>query len=73
MSWILLGEDERYGLDGFAPTSVMGNGIESSLYWPYLNLPERAKLTWGNDGYHWHKETWVDQSHPDIPERSRRT
>ena len=67
VSWILLGEDERYGLDGFAPTSVMGNGIESSLYWPYLNLPERAKLTWGNDGYHWHKETWMDTSHHDYP------
>ena len=71
VSWILLGEDERYGLDGFAPTSVMGNGIESAIYRPYLNLPERAKNTWGNDGYHWHKEIWIDQSHPDVPARSR--
>ena len=71
-SLILLGEDERYGLDGFAPTSIVGNGIESSLYRPYLNLPERAKSTWGNEGYHWNKEAWFTQHHPDIPARARR-
>ena len=71
VSLILLGEDERYGLDGFAPTSIVGNGIESSLYRPYLNLPERAKSTWGYDGYHWNKEAWFTQHHPDLPARAR--
>lgn len=71
VSRILLGEDERYGLDGFAPTSIVGNGIESSLYRPYLNLPERAKSTWGNEGYHWNKEAWFTQHHPDLSERAR--
>ena len=65
VSLILLGEDERYGLDGFAPTSIVGNGIESSLYRPYLNLPDRAKSTWGNEGHHWNKEAWFTQHHPD--------
>ena len=71
VSLILLGEDERYGLDGFAPTSIVGNGLESSIYRPYLNLPERAKGTWGNEGYHWNKEAWFSQHHPDLPERAR--
>ena len=72
VSLILLGEDERYGLDGFAPTSIVGNGIESSLYRPYLNLPDRAKSTWGDEGYHWNKEAWFTRHHPDIPARARR-
>ena len=71
VSLILLGEDERYGLDGFAPTSIVGNGLESSIYRPYLNLPERAKSTWGNEGYHWNKEAWFTQYHPDLPDRAR--
>ena len=70
VSRILLGEDERYGLDGFAPTSIVGNGLESSIYRPYLNLPERAKSTWGNEGYHWNKEAWFTQHHPDLPARA---
>ncbi len=67
VSWILLGEDERYGLAAFAAFSVMGNGIETSIYWPYLNVPERSLGVWEREGWHWHKEFWHDSSHPDYP------
>ena len=67
VSWILLGEDERYGLDGFAPSSVMGNGIDTSIYWPYLNVPPRSLQVWEREGWHWRKEVWMDTSHPDFP------
>ncbi len=67
VSWILLGEDEQYGLDRFAAFSVMGNGIETSIYWPYLNVPERSLGVWEREGWHWRKEFWHDSSHPDYP------
>ena len=67
VSWILLGEDERYGLDGFAAFSVMGNGIDTSIYWPYLNVPERSLGVWEREGWHWRKEFWYDTTHPDYP------
>ena len=67
VSWILLGEDERYGLDGFAPAAVMGNGIDTAIYWPYLNVPERSLYVWEREGWHWRKEVWMDTSHPDFP------
>ena len=67
VSWILLGEDERYGLDGLAPSAVMGNGIDTSIYWPYLNVPERSLNVWEREGWHWRKEVWMDTTHPDFP------
>ena len=67
VSWILLGEDERYGLDGFAPSSVMGNGIDTGIYWPYLNVPDRSLLVWEREGWHWRREVWMDNTHPDFP------
>ena len=67
VSWILLGEDERYGLDGFAPSSVMGNGIDTGIYWPYLNVPPRSLNVWEREGWHWRREVWMDNTHPDFP------
>ena len=67
VSWILLGEDERYGLDRFAPSAVMGNGIDTGVYWPYLNVPERSLLIWEHEGWHWRREVWMDNAHPDFP------
>ena len=67
VSWILLGEDERYGLEGFAASSVMGNGIDTAIYWPYLNVPERSLYVWEREGWHWRKEVWMDTTHPDYP------
>ncbi len=68
VSWILLGEDERYGLDGFAAQSVMGNGIDTSIHWPYLNAPYRSThQVWEREGWHWRKEVWMDTTHPDFP------
>ena len=68
VSWILLGEDERYGLDGFAAQSVMGNGIDTSIHWPYLHMPRRAThQVWEREGWHWNREYWMDTSHPDFP------
>ena len=67
VSWILLGEDERYGLDGLAPSAVMGNGIDTSIYWPYLNVPDRSLNVWEREGWHWRKEVWMDTTHPDFP------
>ncbi len=68
VSWILLGEDDRYGLDGFAGFSVMGNGIDTSIHWPYLNMPYRAThQVWEREGWHWRKEYWMDTTHPDFP------
>ncbi len=71
VTYILLGEDERYGVEGFSDFSIMGNGIDTGIYWPYLNLPERSFLVWEREGWHWRKEAWIDQNHPDVPERSR--
>ncbi len=71
VSWILLGEDDRYGLDGFAAFSVACNGIDTSIHWPYLTMPDRAKNVWEREGWHWRKEFWIDHSHPEVPERSR--
>ena len=67
VSYILLGEDDRYGLDGFTPFSVMGNGIDTSIHWPYLNAPDISKNVWEREGWHWRKEVWFDTSHPDYP------
>ena len=68
VSWILLGEDERYGLDGFAAQSVMGNGIDTSIHWPYLHMPRRAThQVWEREGWHWNKEFWMETDHPDFP------
>lgn len=68
VSWILLGEDERYGLDGFAAQSVMGNGIDTSIHWPYLNAPYRGThQVWEREGWHWRKEFSMDTTHPDFP------
>ena len=68
VSWNLLGEDERYGLDSFAGFSVMGNGIDTSIHWPYLNAPRRSThQVWEREGWHWRKEFWMDTTHPDFP------
>ena len=67
VSYILLGEDERYGLDGFTPFSVMGNGIDTSIHWPYVNAPDISKNVWEREGWHWRKEVWFDTTHPDYP------
>ena len=67
VSYILLGEDDRYGLDGFTPFSVMGNGIDTSIHWPYLNAPDISKNVWEREGWHWRKEVWFDTTHPDYP------
>ena len=68
VSWILLGEDERYGLDGFSGFSVMGNGIDTGIHWPYLNMPRRSThQVWEREGWHWRKEVWMDTTHPDYP------
>ena len=68
VSWILLGEDERYGLDGFAAQSVMGNGIDTSIHWPYLHMPRRSShQVWEREGWHWNREFWMDTTHPDFP------
>ena len=67
LSYIFLGEDERYGLDGFDSFSVMGNGIDTSIHWPYVNLPDIAKNVWEREGWHWRKEIWYDTNHPDYP------
>ena len=68
VSWILLGEDERYGLDGFSGFSVMGNGIDTGIRWPYLNMPRRSThQVWEREGWHWRKEVWMDTTHPDYP------
>ena len=67
LSWIFLGEDDRYGLDGFDSFSVMGNGIDTSIVWPYVNLPEISKNVWEREGWHWRKEIWYDTTHPDYP------
>ena len=68
VSWILLGEDERYGLDGFSGFSVMGNGIDTGIHWPYLNMPRRSThQVWEREGWHWRKEFWMDTTHPDYP------
>ena len=68
VSWNLLGEDDRYGLDSFAGFSVMGNGIDTSIHWPYLHAPYRAThQVWEREGWHWRKEFWYDTGHPDYP------
>ncbi len=67
VTYILLGEDERYGIDGFGDFSIMGNGIDTGMYWPYVNVPERSLLVWEREGWHWRKEVWMDTSHPDFP------
>ena len=68
VSWILLGEDERYGLDGFAAQSVMGNGIDTSIHWPYLHAPYRSThQVWEREGWHWRREVSMDTTHPDFP------
>ena len=68
VSWILLGEDERYGLDGLAPQSVACNGIETSIRWPYLHMPYRSThQVWEREGWHWNRELWMDTAHPDYP------
>ena len=67
VSYMFLGEDDRYGLDGFDAVSVMGNGIDTSIHWPYVNLPDIAKNVWEREGWHWRKEIWYDTSHPDYP------
>ena len=68
VSWNLLGEDDRYGLDSFAGFSVMGNGIDTSIHWPYYNAPRRSThQVWEREGWHWRKEVWMDTTHPDFP------
>ena len=64
---IFLGEDERYGIEGLDSFSVMGNGIDTSIHWPYVNLPDIAKNVWEREGWHWRKEIWYDTSHPNYP------
>ena len=53
---ILLGEDDRYGFDGFGPVSAVCNGVQSGIHWPYLNFPSPATKAWGDEGGHWRKE-----------------
>ena len=67
VTYILLGEDERYGIEGFADFSIMGNGIDTGIYWPYVNVPERSLNVWEREGWHWRKEVWMDTGHPDFP------
>lgn len=67
VSLILLGEDERYGIDGLGAYSVMGNGIDTSIHWPYANLPAFATDVWEREGWHWRKAYWFDTDHPDYP------
>ena len=67
VQYILLGEDDRHGLDGFSTMAVMGNGIDTSIHWPYVNLPEIGTLVWEREGWHWRKEISYDTEHPDYP------
>ena len=67
LTYIFLGEDDRYGLEGFDSYSVMGNGIDTSIHQPYVNLPDIAKNVWEREGWHWRKEIWYDTTHPDYP------
>ncbi len=67
VQYILIGEDDRYGLDGFAAYAVACNGIDTSIHWPYLQLPDISKQVWEREGWHWRKEIWMDTAHPDFP------
>ena len=67
VTYILLGEDDRYGIEGFSDFSIMGNGIDTGMYWPYVNIPERGLYVWEREGWHWRKEVWMDTTHPDFP------
>ncbi len=67
VTYILLGEDERYGIEGFSDFSIMGNGIDTGMFWPYVNVPDRSLNVWEREGWHWRKEVWMDTSHPDFP------
>ena len=71
VSWILLGQDERYGLDGFAPWSVACYGEQPVIHQPWLKLPELAAAPLTHQSGYWRAEAWIDHSHPDVPKRSR--
>ena len=46
----------------------MGNGIDTGIHWPYLNMPRRSThQVWEREGWHWRKEVWMDTTHPDYP------
>ena len=49
----------------------MGNGIDTGMYWPYVNIPERGLYVWEREGWHWRKEVWMDTTHPGLPRRTR--
>ncbi len=67
VTYILLGEDDRYGIEGFSDFSIMGNGIDTGMFWPYVNVPDRSLNVWEREGWHWRKEVWMNTSHPDFP------